>query len=299
MADGGQVLGSTLQGGMSGAAAGTGAGGPGWGTLIGGVLGAGAGLYSGLTGSDAQERAARQAAEAQQRALEYSQGIYDKTSAALQPYVQAGTDALGRANSLVANMQNPEFGYQQQPFDFDRYQDPSANYIMQRAQQALNASSIARGATGGGALQALQANAGNLANQAYNGSYNRWLDTSNMLNNQAQQKWNRDYSFMNDQIGQNASLAQQGLGAEGTLAGFGQGQSQLGAGLMSGIGSARAAGTLGASNSWTQGVGALANNLAKVAGYYGAPTAQQASYTPDQAANAWSAGSGDYSNPGF
>lgn len=276
---------------------------PGWGSALGGLLGAGASLYSAITGSDAADRAAQQAAEAQERALAYSQGIYDKTSAALQPYVQTGTAALGRTNDLVSNMRSPEFGYQQQAFNFDRYQDPSANYIMQRAQQALNASSIARGATGGGALQALQANAGNLANQAYSGAYNRWMDTSNMLNNQAQQKWNRDYSFMNDQIGQNASLAQQGLNAEGTLAGFGQGQSQLGSGLMSGAGSARAAGTLGASNSWTQGVGALANNLAKVAGYYGAPTAQQASYTPydygDQAANAWSAGSGDYSNPGF
>ena len=235
--------------------------------LIAAGIAATANLAASKMSASAAEEAARKQAAAQQAALDYTKQLNEQTQQRLSPYVTAGQGALGRYEDIASGMQQPTFGYQQQAFDFNKFQDPNAQYIMQQAAKALNASSIAKGATGGGAVSAPQAQAGNLANQAYAPAYQRWMDTSNMLNSQEQQRYGRSMDWLNTKLGANQQLMQAGQNAANTMGGFGQQQAQLGSGLMSSIGATRGAGTLGAANAWSGGINSIGNALEQAYGY--------------------------------
>ncbi len=251
-----------LNGGVNGVTSGSSAG-P-WGSLIGGLAGAGIGLLN----SNASEEAARKQQEAEARAAALAEQRYSETKSSLSPYISTGQGALGRANEQAANFHDPGFDYKQKAFDYNEWTDPEAQTLMNQASQATNAASIASGAVGGGAASALQKERMNLANQAYAPAFQRWSDSSKMLNDQAQQKWTRGMDFQTQQIGANQNIANSGLQAAGTLAGFSNPNTQMGMGAISGQGEAGALGTIGSANAASQGIGGLAKGIGTLADWY-------------------------------
>lgn len=236
-------------------------------------LGAASGLTSlagGLMGSSAAKRAAREQARAIQQGIDFQKGVYSDAQGNFNPYIQSGQQNLATYQNMLDTSTQPTLDYQQQAFDFNKYKDPSAEYAMQQSAKAMEASALAKGATGGGFAKALQQNQNNLANQAYQNAYGRWQDTSKLLYGQAADQYNRDYTAQQARLGQYAGLAGQGLTASQGLAGVGTSAAQNIGGLYSGLGSAQAAGTLGASNALTSGLSGLMGGLASGLGsYYG------------------------------
>ena len=137
---------------------------------------------SGMIGGSAASRAAAQQRAALQQGIDFSQGMYDKSVASFQPYQQAGTQALGQYQGMLEGQQQPEFGYQQQEFQFDRWKDPSVANAIQEANKALEASAMAKGGMGGGLAKSLQANTANIANQGYSSAFDRWQKNGQMMN---------------------------------------------------------------------------------------------------------------------
>lgn len=225
--------------------------------LAAGIGGIGSALGSYFQAEAAKE-AAQLAAQGQRNALTYSQGIYDDTEQRMSPYLEAGRGGLSRLESLTAGMQQPELDYQQKDFKFDPASDPGSQNMIREAMQALNASSYAKGGVGGGAIKAMQKEAGNMGLGAFNSGFQRWGEESKMRYGQASDKYQRSREFQNALLGANQNLAQGGLSAANTLGGFGQTQGGLGAGLMSGMGNTNAMGRMGSANALTQGIQGVA-----------------------------------------
>jgi hypothetical protein len=221
-------------------------------------------------GSSAAKRAARDQARAIQQGIDFQKGVYSDAQGNLNPYIQSGQQNLGTYQNMLDTAQQPTLNYQQQAFDFNKYKDPSAEYAMQQSAKAMEASALAKGATGGGFAKALQQNQNNLANQAYQNAYGRWQDTSKLMYGQASDQYARDYTAQQARLGQYAGLAGQGLTAASGLAGVGTSAAQNMGSLYGGLGSAQAAGTMGASNALTSGLSGMMSGLAGGIGqYYG------------------------------
>ena len=251
--------------GASGAASGASAGssfGP-WGAVIGG----GIGLASGLYGANQAGKAGEQSAAAQLAAQQYAQQQYAQGRTDLAPYMAAGSQAVGQLGG-IADQSQPGFDYQQQPFSFDRNIDPGAVTLMQQAAQAINASSLAKGSIGGGLARSLNTEIGNQSNTAFQGAFGRHMATSQMLNDQAQQKYGRNLGWQQNQFGQHEAIAGMGAKSAGGLAGFGAQLGQYGGDRIAGAGESRAAGTLGAANALVGGATSFANQIAKGYGAY-------------------------------
>ncbi len=230
---------------------------------------------SGLFGANAAEEAAQQQAASIQKGIDFSQGMYDKGVAEFEPYKAAGTQALGQYQGLLANQQQPEFGYKQDQFQFDKWKDPSVDYAIQQANNALQASALAKGGMGGGMAKALQANTANIANKGYSNAFDRWHKNSQMMNDQAQQKYERDYGFQSDRLKNYGGLAQTGFDAAKDTANLGQGLAQSVSNMYGEQGNAQAQGAIGANNSVLGGLsglsGALSTGLGNL-GKLGEPT---------------------------
>lgn len=282
-----EVLNSAASGASAGSAAGP------WGAAIGGLAGAGIGLLN----SNASDKAAQEQKRKEAEAAALAAQRYNETKSNVSPYISTGQGALGRANEQAANFHDPGFDYKQKDFKYDEWTDPEAQTLMNQASQATNASSIASGAVGGGAASALQKERMNLATQAYAPARQAWLDSSKMLNDQAQQKWTRGMDFQTQQIGANQNIANSGLQAAGTLAGFSNPNTQMGMGAISGQGEAGALGTLGSAqaqggalSSAAQGIGTLANWYANKQ----KPGALGGSSQPMVTSESYPSGSGGY-----
>jgi hypothetical protein len=253
----------------SGAAGGAAAGsalGP-IGTAAGGLIGGIGGLLAGNAAAKEARRAAAAAAAAQAKAREALTAGRGQAEAAYSPYAQFGTDATAMyGDALKGGAQAPEFNYQQDEFSFDQYQDPGAQYRMDQANKAIQASAIAKGGVGGGLARALQGNSQGMASQEYANSFNRFQDTSKMLYGQAADQWNRDNTVQQQHL--NRLQGAQSQGQAGQLA-----QSSLLQGYDSGIGNAwmgQASQGLGQANyaneAQTAGYGSLARALGGGAG---------------------------------
>lgn len=123
------------------------------------VVGAGVSAYS-------QNKAAKTGAKAQRDAangaIAASQENYDKTAANLNPYISAGTSALGQMNALNAG-------------DFSSFKaSPDYQFAMDQGLQGLDRSAAARGSLfSGGHSADIMGYAQGLASQQYGNYYNR------------------------------------------------------------------------------------------------------------------------------
>ena len=244
----------------AGAGAGTSAA-PGYGALMGAGLGALGSLAGGIISGNAAEDAAARQAAALREALAFQKARYAEAQGNLNPYIQTGTQALGDYAGLVHGMTQPGYDYVQKPFEFNINSDPGAQYAMQQAMQALNASSIARGAVGGGALKSAQAAIQNKALESFGQGFDRWKQESQLRQGQADNAYNRANEFQLNKIKATGAVAGAGQDAANTLAGTGtQASSNVGTTLGS-LGSAQAGGTMGMGNALAQGIQGLASGV--------------------------------------
>jgi len=213
----------------------------------------GTSLLGGILGQNASERAASQAAEAQRQALDFQKQMYGEGQTNLAPYIAQGAQAVGNLQGIAGQAQ-PGFGYKQDEFSFSKDSDPGAQYLMQQAAQAINASALAKGGMGGGLAKSLNTEIGNQSNTAFQGAYGRWMARSQMLNDQEQQKYGRNLGWQQNQFGQQAHIADLGQGAASGLAGFGSRLGETGGDRISGAGQYQAAGTMSGNNAMTQGL---------------------------------------------
>lgn len=251
-------------GAVSGATTGAGIGtsiSPGYGTAIGAGIGALGGLVSGILSGNAAERAAAQQQAQLEAALAFQKERYGEAQTNLNPFIKTGIDANNEYANLVHGMTMPEYTYKQTPFSFDVNSDPGAQYAMQQAQQALNASSIARGAVGGGAAKSMATAIMDKGNESFGNAYQRWLNNSKLLQGQADNAFQRANEFQLNRIKASGDVAGRGQQAAAELSGLGSTAGQTVGNTLGSIGSAQAAGTMGAGNAIASGISGFGSTL--------------------------------------
>lgn len=224
-------------------------------------------LAGGWMASQAAKKAARQQADAANRAMDIQQGMYEDTKSNLSPYIGTGTDALGKYYDKVQGYQAPTLDYTQEDFAFNKFEDPGAKFQAEQAAKAMEASAIAKGATGGGFARALQTNQNNLANTAYTSAYDRWLKNSALRYGQASDKYNREYTADQAMLDRFKGITDQGLSASNILSGAGQfaGEGMAKSAIESG--QANAGGTAGSANAWADAWTNALNSGGDILGY--------------------------------
>ena len=122
-------------------------------------------------------------------------------------------------------------------------------------------------------ISALQTRSQDMASQEYQNAYERYLKDEEMKYRQASDAYNRDLGFQTTNISNLGNLSQAGLGAAGTLGGFGQQTSQNVGTQLGNIGEANAYGILGPAKSygdlygsWGKGVSDIINQFATMKG---------------------------------
>lgn len=261
------------------------------------MLGAGIGAIGNIAAASIQANAARDAAEQQEaliaQGLQKANGYYGQAASAFNPYTTAGASAASSLPGMVAGLKQPGFDYTQTPFSFDANSDPGAQYAMNEAAKALNASSIASGAMGGGAQKAMATEMTNLGQTNYQNAYQRWLQNSQMGFGQAEAAYNRNLGFQKDKIAATQGVAQMGeTGAQGQ-ANILNNQAQAQFAPYAEMGGSAAAGTLGSANSLANGIGGVVGNVANYLGRASTPQTPAQTWNP----SAWTVPSAPASNP--
>lgn len=204
-----------------------------------GIVGAAASIGGGLMGASAAKKAAGQQAGALGSALDFQQGVYNNTSANLNPYISTGTNALaslanlyglpapaGAAPGAGGGAMGAYNAFTQTPF----YTFPLSQGV-----SALDRSGAARGLTlSGGQANALQ----QYGQQYASGNFQNYINALSGVAN----------------LGQSSAVA---LGGQGN-----QAASNV-TGIQTGIGNALAAGTIGAQNQINNAL----NNVPGLLGY--------------------------------
>ena len=241
-----------------------------------GVSGLGS-LVGGLIGSNAAEDAAAAQTRALQEAIALQRQQYETSQKQIAPYVSAGAGALENYRNLASGLTQPGFTYEQKPFSYSNYDNPGARYAMQQAAQAINESSIARGAAGGGTAKAIAQQINDIAGQNYNNAFEQWLKESQLRQGQAENKYARDLGFQNQKIGYQKDIADTGLNASLGGGQLGQRQTESIGGLMGDVGAAKATGKLAGASALTSGVSGLGNAITSGLGMlYGSKNPNQA-----------------------
>lgn len=201
-----------------------------------GVLGAAGSAYASNRAAKAQQQAAQQGINAQER-------MFERQVALQEPFRQAG---LGAQNQLLTLLGLPggaagsaEYGMATRPFGMDQFQaDPGYAFRMSEGMKALENSAAARGGLLSGAtLKGVSRFGQDLASQEYQNAFNRY-----QIERQA--RLNPLQSLM----GAGQTSTNQLAGAAG----------QLGQGLAQGygnLGTARASSYAGMGNALTSALG--------------------------------------------
>jgi len=192
------------------------------------VVTAGAGVYSANKAAGAQKDAANNASAAQE-------AQYQQTRADLEPYRTSGSQALTRLNDILygkPGSNTPDYS--------SFYKSPGYNFAMSEGTRGIERSAAARsGAASGNTLRALTRFKTGLAQQGFGDYYNRVAGMAN--------------------LGENAAAQ---TGAFGANKANGVANNYLAAG------DASAAGTMGATNSITEGINSGLNNYLLYKGGY-------------------------------
>lgn len=238
------------------------------------VAAAAASAASSLVGSylsaEGAKDAARMQAAQEQKALDFQKETWAKTQENMSPYLEAGKRGLTGYESAISGATQPEFTYKLPEFSFSTYEDPGANYQMAQATKALNNSSLARGLGGGGALKAIMAKNQEMAGTAYQNAFNRYLEKNKQDYGFASDAYKRNLEYQNLGIDRQKALMSQGATMASGLGTLGAETSKTVGSTYGNLGSANAAGALGSSNAWTQGLAGATNALGRgIGAYYG------------------------------
>lgn len=218
--------------------------------IVGGVLGVGSALL-GMSSANKQAKAATSAANTQAAATRYSTDIqkamFDQMRKDQQPYMNAGSGAIGR---LVGGLA-PNGQFMKTYTGQNIYNDPSYQFRLNEGLDAVESGAAAQGGLLSGAtLKALQNYGQDYASQEFGNAYNRFnADQTN--------QYNRLSSLVN--LGQNAAA---GVGSAGMQTG-----QAIANNTMAGA-NAQAAGTIASANAKAQGQQALLGGLGNLAGMF-------------------------------
>jgi len=192
--------------------------------------------FGGLAGGYFQGQAAKEAAQTQataaQNALALQREMFEYQKGLLEPYQQAGTAALGRLTGVMGLGGQPATGGQQL-----LEMDPGYAFRLGEGMKALERLQAARGnMLSGGAIKAGQRYAQDVASQEYGNAYNRLANIAG--------------------LGQTTGTQ---LGAAGQQFGSAAGET------LAQQANALAAGRVGRTSAYTQGINTAANAFANFA----------------------------------
>jgi hypothetical protein len=205
---------------------------------------AGATLVGGYLSSQAAKSAAGQYAQTAERGLQYNQEMFDKINAQNAPYRTLGENAAGQYGNFI---DNGYFTAQPSMNDLTRLM-PNYEFGLKQGLGQYNAGINAGGGLiSGNALQGQQQFAQGYAGNALTDAFNQYqVNRSNVASN----------------LGAGVGFGQN---ANATTATAASGASANAGNLLSSIGNAQAAGTMGAANAYTSGL----NNISNYAMLYG------------------------------
>lgn len=201
-------------------------------------------VASSVIGADASQNAAGQYANAAGQGIQYNKEMYDKVAAMNQPYQDTGAKGLGLYNNLA------DSGYltaQPSMNDLTKLM-PNYKFGLEQGLGQFNAGINA----GGGAISGNAIQGGQQFAQDYAG-------------NQLMNAFNAYQANRSNVVSNVNALTNIGQQANATVAGAASGTSQNVGNLMSSIGNAQAAGTMGAANAYSSGL----NNISNYAMLYG------------------------------
>jgi hypothetical protein len=204
------------------------------GFAVGGSLGALIGGSSGLSASAAQSAAQTQANAANQ-ATAAQQAMFGKTQQDIAPFVQGGQAAIGQLGT--PGMQD-YLTHQFTAADLNATMSPGYEFARTRGLRAVgNAAGVTGSLVGGNAQQGAANYAENLANTYYQNAFQDYQTQRSNIFGQL-------YSIAG--LGSNAAVGQGTIGANvgGNIAN-----------TITGAGNAQAAGTVGAANAISSGIG--------------------------------------------
>lgn len=125
-------------------------------------------VWKDVTGQTAADRAINAQRDGANAAIAIQREMFEQGREDMQPWREAGQDALGRMNDQRFNQQ----------FDMSTFQqDPGYQFRMDEGMRALQASAAARGGLASGrTLKDLTRFGQNVASQEYSNAYNRFYD---------------------------------------------------------------------------------------------------------------------------
>ena len=255
------------------------------GLLTVGLIGAGSSLFNGILGSNAASNAANDQVTAEGNALNFQKDIWQQEQQNIAPWLSAGGTSMG---NLMTALSNGTFGAGSLPSVptapgaytgtftaptlAEAQATPGYQFTAQQGSKGvLEGAAAAGGAISGGTLKALDQYNTNLANTTYNDVYNRALSTYNtglqayQANLQGYQSqlagYNTALGAQQQEYNQMFAPAQLGEQAATGINQVGQNVSTNVGNLMTGIGNAQAAGTVGSTNAITGAVSNGTNSL--------------------------------------
>lgn len=213
-----------------------------------------------------QRKATEENLQLRRDALNTQKEYAQKGVDVLNPYEQMGRGGLEDYVQGLDNQVQPGFKYTLGDFSFDKYTDPSAQYMMDQARRSREASAFAKGGLGGGTLRALNTESQNMANTAYDNAYKRYFDMEKFKNLLGTEDYARNYTYDTDRLKNQFQLGQLGATAGTNQASIYSGVGKDLAATLTGMGDIKAAGTIGAGQSQTEGMNAFIKNLLEGSG---------------------------------
>lgn len=168
-------------------------------------------------GMDAQRQTMNDAAARAQGTLTAGR---NEARSDFSPFMSAGATAAGNATNLIGASGNIAAPEMSQPFNFQQWNDPSANYALQQSNATLQNSALAKGGMGGGLARALSENATNMANQNYQNAFKNYTTNAEQVFNQGQTRYKDINEQEQQKIANTQNLANMGLTATGNYGGL-------------------------------------------------------------------------------
>lgn len=239
-----------------------------------GLIGGGTSLLNGFLGSNASKTAAGQQANAANNALDFQKYIFGIEQGNQQPFISAGQSSIAQLMALISSGKFgpgslpdvPQFtGTFHTPTIDEARATPGYGFTAQQGSKGImQGAAAAGGAISGGTLKALDTFNTGLADSTYNDVFNRSLQTYGT----GLQAYQANLAGYQDQLAKQAQEYQQlfapaqlGENATQSINTTGQQVATNAGNLMTQVGNANAAGTIGSTNALTSGFSGFSNSL--------------------------------------
>lgn len=275
------------------------------GLLTVGLIGGVGSLVSGALGANAATNAAGEQTQAEENALDFQQQIWNQEQQNVSPYLSLGSTSIGSLMSLLSGSsplspQNlpsaPQFtgtlpASFTAPTAAQAEATPGFQFTEEQGEKGiLEGAAAAGGAISGGTLKALDQYNQNLAQTAYGNTFSQALQTygtgiqgyqAGLQGYQANlAAYQANLAAQNQMYQQMFAPVRLGESAATGLNQAGQAVSTNAGNLMTNIGNAQAAGTVGSTNAITSGISGASNSFLQsllLSKLFGSPASNTAS----------------------